>query len=353
MHMVLSRKKIINFKKDDKLSMEQQMLFLQQLHRLRTQGYDMARSLDFLHWQPQWRTATQTLQEGLKQGLRLDEAFSHARFSSLIVIHFYVAHHDGNLEDALARSYTTMQKQIQQLTKFKKVTRYPIFLLLSILLLLLFVKLYVYPSFLSLFAYSAESATLLRFFSNLVNLLLYASLLLGVIGISLYFLQGSFKKRWPPAKKRYYLERIPVIHSIARTRTSFQFAIQLGNFLSAGLSLYESLQLLSKQQYHDMLQLYSSVLLSQLTSGYTLKECLPSFPLLDAQLQSILVKENDVSSQSKDLLMYAEIMTTKMEDRTKTVLYLLQPILLCIMALCIIIVYLSLLLPMFQMVHTL
>lgn len=313
----------------------------------------MARSLDFLHWQPQWRTATQTLQEDLKQGLRLDEAFSHARFSSLIVIHFYVAHHDGNLEDALARSYTTMQKQMQQLAKFKKVTRYPIFLLLSILLLLLFVKLYVYPSFLSLFAYSAESANLLRFFSNLVNLLLYASLLLGVIGISLYFLQGSFKKRWPSAKKRYYLERIPVIHKIARTRTSFQFAIQLGNLLSAGLSLYESLQLLSKQQYHDMLQLYSSVLLYQLTSGNTLKECLPSFPLLDAQLQSILVKENDVSSQSKDLLMYAEIMTTKMEDRTKTALYLLQPILLCIMALCIIIVYLSLLLPMFQMVHTL
>lgn len=353
MHMVLLRKKIISFKKEDKLSMEQQMLFLQQLHRLRTQGYDMARSLDFLHWQPQWQTATQTLEEGLKQGLRLDEAFSHARFSSLIVIHFYVAHHDGNLEDALARSYTTMQKQMQQLAKFKKVTRYPIFLLLSILLLLLFVKLYVYPSFLSLFAYSAESANLLHFFSNLVNLLLYASLLLGVIGISLYFLQGFFKKRWPSAKKRYFLERIPVIHGIARTRTSFQFAIQLGNLLSAGLSLYESLQLLSKQQYHDMLQLYSSVLLSQLTSGYTLKECLPSFPLLDAQLQSILVKENDVSSQSKDLLMYAEIMTTKMEDRTKTALYLLQPILLCIMALCIIIVYLSLLLPMFQMVHTL
>lgn len=313
----------------------------------------MARSLDFLHWQPQWQAVTQKLQEGLQQGLRLDEAFALARFSPIIIIHFYVAHHDGNLEDALARSYTTMQKQMQQLAKFKKVTRYPVFLLFCILLLLLFVKLYVYPSFLSLFAYSADSANLLHFFSNLVNLLLYAGLFLGICSISLYSLQGHFKQRWPAAKKRYYLERMPIIRTIARTRTSFQFAIQLGNLLSAGLSLYESLQLLSKQKYHDMLQLYSSILLSQLTSGYSLGECLHSFPLLDAQLQSILVKENDVTSQSNDLLMYAEIMTSKMEDRTKTFLYLLQPTLLCIMALCIIIVYLSLLLPMFQMVHTL
>ncbi|MFS0561930.1 type II secretion system F family protein [Terribacillus sp. 179-K 1B1 HS] len=333
--------------------MEQQMLFLQQLHRMRMQGYDMAHSLDFLHWQPQWQSVTRKLQESLQQGLRLDEAFSHARFSPFIVIHLYVAHHDGNLGDALERSYTTLHKQMQQLTKFKKVTRYPVFLLISIFLLLFFVKLYVYPSFLSLFAYSADSADLLGFFSSLVNFFLYGSLAFGAIGIGLFLSQEHLRKRLSSEKKRYYLERLPGIHRIARTRTSFQFAIQLGNLLTAGLSLFESLKLLSKQHYHDMLQLYSSILLSQLSSGRTMDECLPGFPLLDAQLQSILINQGDVASQSKDLLMYAEIMTSKMEERTKTYLHLLQPILLCIMALCIIIVYLSLLLPMFQMVNTL
>jgi len=352
--MALSRKKLIRFRKGDRLlSLEQQTHFLQQLHRMRLKGYDMAHSLDFLHWQPQWQSVTQKLREGLQQGLRLDEAFSHARFSPFIVIHIYVAHHDGNLENALERSYTTLQKQMQQLAKFKKVTRYPVFLLISILLLLLFVKLYVYPSFLSLFAYSTESANLLGFFSSLVNVFLYGSLALGAIGICLFLSQDHLRKRLPSEKKRYYLENVPGMHRIARTRISFQFAIQLGNLLTAGLSLYESLQLLSKQQYHDMLRLYSSTLLAHLSSGRTMDECLPSFTLLDRQLQGILLNQADVSSQAKDLLMYAEIMTSKMEERTKTFLHLLQPILLGIMAICIIIVYLSLLLPMFQMVHTL
>ncbi|MFP7493647.1 type II secretion system F family protein [Terribacillus saccharophilus] len=352
--MALSRKKIIKIRKGDKLlSMEQQMLFLQQLHRLRTQGYDMSRSLDFLNWQPQWQAAVQKLQEGLQRGLRLDEAFAHASFSSFIVIHLYVAHHDGNLEDALERSFTTMKKQMQQLAKFKKVTRYPIFLLSTILLLLLFVKLYVYPSFESLFAYSADSANQLHFFSSLVNMLFYGSLALAAISVCSFLSKDHLQKRLSSEKKRYYLEHLPIVSRIARTRTSFQFAIQMGNLLTAGLSLYESLQLLSKQHYHDMLQLYASDLLSAMTAGRTIDECLPDFPLLTLQLQSILVKHEDAASQSKDLLMYAEITTSKMEDRTKTLLHLLQPLLLCIMALCIIIVYLSLLLPMFQMVHTL
>jgi competence protein ComGB len=313
----------------------------------------MARSLDFLHWQPQWRAVTNKLQFGLQQGMRLDEAFSFARFSEVIVIHLYVAHHDGNLEEALARSYGTLQKQMQQLNKFKKVTRYPLFLLFSIFMLLLFVKLYVYPSFLNLFTYSAESADLLRFFSGLVNMLLIGSILLAVAAACFLVFQKYIRKNWTAAKKRPYLEKLPLVRRVFRTQTSFQFAIQLGNLLTAGLSFYESLQLLSKQHYHDILQLYCSSLLHQLASGHTLTECLPAYPLLDAQLQNILRTQEDADSRAKDLLMYAEIITSKMEETMKTVLHLLQPALLCMMALCIIIVYLSLLLPMFQMVHTL
>jgi competence protein ComGB len=160
------------------------------------------------------------------------------------------------------------------------------------------------------------------------------------------------KRKIPIDQQLKILYRIPIYRYFLRLQTSFQFAAHFGSLLKAGLSLKQILYELTVQQRLPILSFYAKLLTIDLNRGFHLSSQLAELPLIEKQLENIFQKNTDMKLLEKDLSLYSEILLEELQRKIISAIMLIQPIFYIVLGIFIVFIYLSLMLPMFQLINS-
>ncbi|WP_229666681.1 competence type IV pilus assembly protein ComGB [Paraliobacillus quinghaiensis] len=334
------------------LSLQEQNYFLIRLSRLLDQHYTLLDALTVLQWNTKWEKHAELIESTLKEGNSLDIALNKANFDSRIISFLYFAMKHGNIKKALLQSIQLVDQQLSLWKKFKQVTQYPIVLFFLFILLLYFIKTSVFPSFIQLFSTTTHTSDMTSFALNLINILFQTFLYGGIFIICCGIYWLVIQRKLSIYKKVKIYQRIPLLKKIISPNATLLFSLHLSSLLQAGLSLKDCFDILTKQSQNPLLAYHSEIIMDGLKQGQLISQILPGCALLEQDLHAIFQKNTTSEMLAKDLQTYADFLLEHLQLKIKKFLTLIQPTFFIIIATCIIFIYLSLLLPMFQLINT-
>jgi competence protein ComGB len=339
-------------KRNHRLSNEIQLRFLKRLHRLLTNGYPLLEALERFAWDKQMNGPAEKIASALKNGSVLDQAFDFAGFHFSITAYLYFVQANGDLAGGIEKSIEMFEYRTSTMKRFQQVLRYPVILLIIFSILLYFINQQVLPSFQDLFASQQTASVILNISITAIHVLSRLLLLL-IIALSFALIIWYFSKHKLSLSRQIKLqESIPIWRSLVRMNTSFFFATHFSTLLKSGLSHKEILTFLKKQTKLPIIAFYSKQMTDDLNRGIHLGHVMSEFSFLDKQLASIFQKHTNRTELEKDLTVYAQMLLEDIEIKTiKTITYL-QPVFFTALAIFVVIIYVMLMWPMFDLIKT-
>lgn len=339
-------------KKHKKLRLKDQKQFLKRLIRLMDTGYSLLDSLEMIAWDKRFSSICHQLSLSLKEGNHIDEAFNNIGFASFIIEQLYFIRFNGDLITTLQKCYRAFVKRLEYQERFIKVIRYPAILLLIFTVLMYFMKNSVLPAFLKMFQHHAESkktVSISLFLMNSLMTLIFILIILFTVSIVLW---SFIKKNLPIQKQLKLFEYIPILRKFIEWRTSFQFATHIATLLNAGLSFNQVLHHLLTQEKLPILSYYANILTRELNEGQHISHILDTFKFIEKQIVYIFENQTEMTSLTKDLESYSDLLTDRIEHLVTKIITYIQPIFFGLIAIFIVLIYISLLFPMFQLLQT-
>lgn len=350
--MVSYMKKLLTRIRSQTLNKELQRLFLKRLSRLLHNGYTLVEALEVIQWDNSLKQPATVITHALKNGSNLDQAFEQAHFSSLVTTYLYFVRANGDIQTSINKCLVMFDQRLQYTKKFQQVARYPIILLIIFSAVLYFIKRSVLPSFQNLFQSSAEASSMVSITIIVINFLISATFILGILVLITALVWQINKRKVPIASQIKLYCSLPFYRKYKRIHTSFLFATHFSSLLKTELSIKEILTTMSEQVKLPILSYYAGKMTEELNRGNHLSSLLSQFQLLDKQIPLIFQKNADASALEKDLSVYAEFLTEELNHKIMKSLTYIQPVFFLLLAALIVFIYMSLMWPMFQLIKT-
>lgn len=326
--------------------------FIFRLGEMLEKGFTIRESIDFLMLNIPGISGKQTkhIRQMLQAGIPLHEILPILHVPSLICLQVYFAEKHGNVQDALLHAGRQWKKSEQSKEKLMKLLQYPIFLLFLLVMLLAVLNTFVLPQFHDLHAsmgYKPEGLILLLlFFLEWVPPIMLI-LLPCAIGLSI-FLYARYRLL-SPKKKADMLIRIPYVRTFFQLYFTRLFAREAAQLLNSGFAVNEMLHVFERQTIYPMLTAVSEIIDKGLMNGVSLQEAIKQITWFDKKLSALTGHGGANGRLGEELLMYAAFCDELIEEKIKKLTGFIQPVVFLFIGAVVMTVYLSVMLPMFEM----
>jgi type IV pilus assembly protein PilC len=331
------------------------LIFSQELAALLKAGLPLFQSLDVTldrQKDPVFRRSLTTVREKVKSGTALSEAFRAEGdlYPPIFAASLVAGERSGSLESVLRRF--THHLRLNQGLKKKAVSAsvYPIVLLTMMLLLVAVLLVYVIPQFKGFYeGLGAElpmpTQILLAVANAVRENLLWIALVLA--GAAVAF--GSWLQR---ANSSLVIDaallRLPYLGGLVRMYATSQLTRTLSTLLAGGLPLLNALEVAAASIGNRAMASAVAAATPRIREGASLTSALESTGMLET-LPLEMVKVGEQTGALGDMLnAVAEFYDEELDTRIATVLSLVEPILLVLMAVIVAGMLLAFYLPMFQ-----
>ena len=336
------------------LDNENKIYFIKRLYELIDHGYMLEDSLEFLLIQYEISNGEiKIIKEKLSNGSKLSDILGYLGYSQLIVSKIKFAENYGRIEDMLleVETYLTIRK-IQQ-EKVLKTLRYPLFLTLTLICLIMVFNALVIPQFENIYTSSNIKMDLqtIILIKSLYYIPKFISIifLCTIIGIGYIFYTIKYK----PHLFLKSLLYIPKVRNYSKLYFSYRFSMELSLFLMSGFSLKTALEVLVEENYDYYLTYFSKDILYELDNGISFEEAVAKIKYFDKSMKKFVSHGKNNGLIDKELKLFSELMLDTFLTSLDKSLRNLQPILFGILAVVIVGLYMVILLPIFNMASSL
>ena len=336
------------------LDNENKIYFIKRLYELIDHGYMLEDSLEFLLIQYEISNGEiKIIKEKLSNGSKLSDILGYLGYSQLIVSKIKFAENYGRIEDMLleVETYLTIRK-IQQ-EKVLKTLRYPLFLTLTLICLIMVFNALVIPQFENIYTSSNIKMDLqtIILIKSLYYIPKFISIifLCTIIGIGYIFYTIKYK----PHLFLKSLLYIPKVRNYSKLYFSYRFSMELSLFLMSGFSLKTALEVLVEENYDYYLTYFSKDILCELDNGISFEEAVAKIKYFDKSMKKFVSHGKNNGLIDKELKLFSELMLDTFLTSLDKSLRKLQPILFGILAVVIVGLYMVILLPIFNMASSL
>ncbi|MDV2685106.1 competence type IV pilus assembly protein ComGB [Alkalihalophilus lindianensis] len=320
------------------------------------QGYSMEDALSFmLIHQP--IVIVERLSEvklALKSGQEIHKAFSLLPIPKDIVSFLYFYQFHGDVSDGFIHAGTLLEKRLQTTQQLFKLMRYPILLIWICLVVLLVLHQFVIPHFNSLFLSMQGEPPLLTVmvlkFLVLMPYLGFALLLFTLSGLSYFLL---FKHKWSPKRRVESLLKIPWLSAWVKQLCTYFFSLQVGRLLRSGTSLQDALNIFEQQPHLPFFQQEVISIKVELQLGRPFYELVRERDYFLRELSFVVENGERTGHLGSDLDNFSGIIYSELEEKLNKIMDFLQPVIFIVLGAFIFILFLAIMLPMFQMIGTL
>ena len=336
------------------LDKENKIYFIKRLYELIDHGYMLEDSLEFLLIQYEVADdEIKKIKEKLSNGSKLSDILGYLGYSQLIVSKIKFAEDYGRIEDMLVEVETYLKlKKIQQ-EKVIKTLRYPLFLTLTLICLIMVFNALVIPQFENIYTSSNIKMDLQTII--LIKSLYYIPKFISIIFIFTIFgiAYIIYTIRYKPHLFLKILLYSPKVRNYSKLYFSYRFSMELSLFLMSGFSLKTALEVMVEENYDYYLTEFSKNILSELDNGIGFEEAVAKIKFFDKSMEKFLKHGKNNGLLDKELKLFSELMLDTFLTSLDRTLRKLQPILFGILAVVIVGLYMVILLPIFNMASSL
>ncbi len=342
--------------KINKWTLKEQTIILQRLSALLDKGYTLNEAINFIHLNESGfkKADLSKCLLQLSSGNSLRAALDNIHFHRDVISYLYFAEQHGDLEFALRECGNILQKKITQLDKLAKLLRYPLFLLLTVGIILIIVHFLIAPQFDQLYkSMSIETSFFSHFLVMAFSVLKWTGYLFVVvlIGILSYYYFVLRKKRIE--EQMTLLIKIPFVRRLFMILHSYFFALQLSNLLRGGMSTFESLKVFESQDLLPFFKVEGAHLITRLSAGEQLHTIIEERGFYEKELSLVILHGQANGQLSRELYTYSQLIIEKLEQSLIKVMTMIQPAIYGFVGIIVLFVYLSMLLPMYKMMENL
>ena len=228
------------------------LLFSRQMYALLKAGVPIMRALAGLQesaTNPAFREVLRDIRESLDNGRPLSTSMQRTGvFSAFYVAMVYVGETTGMLEEIFLRLYNHLEFQEFMRNQVKSALRYPIFVMIAMMVAIVVINLFVIPAFAKVYAgFNAQLPLLTRMLIGFSEFMvatwwLQALILIAAIfGCRSYVNSESGRYKWDRMKMR-----IPVAGKIVLKATMARFARSLALAIRSGVPIVQGLTLVGQ-----------------------------------------------------------------------------------------------------------
>lgn len=329
-------------RKETKLSRKQRIDFIHLLGDLLANGFSLQQALGFfLSANLFSQTVVSTVQQNLYQGNSLALSFAELDYSPDQVLQIKLAESHGDLAQTFVGIAQQMKLVQKQRENFLKAVSYPLFLLLFLIMILLGMRFFLLPQLLASGMIQAED-----FSVQLITHVPIIGLVLLFVSILLLLCWREWGKRNSYLQRFRYLARIPLVGTLFSNYYSAYFALEWGKLFQQGLELHQIIECLLVIDGQSLMQELAAELKLRLAQGNPLAEELKRYPFLTNEFSRIVFQGEARGNLGKELVTYSQLVWRRFFNQLEFLCSWLQPLVFLIVALLIVSLYVTMLLPL-------
>ncbi|MGF2617061.1 type II secretion system F family protein [Rossellomorea vietnamensis] len=330
--------------------------FLKRLGELLSNGYSLTDAIEFVfigHYKAQGAIRLMMLSQ-LQNGSSLSAVLHSSGLPLHVCSQIYFAERHGRIAETLiqAGEYLTARKKDRE--ALMKVLTYPLVLISILIGVMILLKSVLFPQFEILYSsldYTPENnlRLFLNIFENLPAIflaLLVASMTAGGI-IYLRF------QSYTPLKKAELLLRVPYVSRYIRLLYTQFFSREVSFLLNSGMSINQALTEMESQTYRPLFEEAAGRMIQDLKIGKSFPETIEFFGLFTDGFLEVIRHGERRGQLPQELFIYSQFCMETLEESGKNMLTVIQPVVFLFIGLFILLIYFSVMVPMFQVMQSL
>lgn len=334
-------------------------VFCRQFFTMIDAGLGIVKCLDILELQTENKTLRATISSvngDVQTGLTLSEAMKkHPLIFPAILTNMVEAGEvSGNLDAILERMAVHFEKENKIENKVKGSAIYPAALMFVSIAVVIFMLVFVLPTFTSMFEGSDTPLPWpTKFLLDLSDSLkTYWYIYLGVIGLLVF---GLISYKRTEEGTRFFDQmklKIPVIKGVTAKIITSRFTRTLSTLMDSGIPLIKSMEVVAKVVNNLIIQDRITGSIEQIRKGIPLSRAIKDVGVFPPMVDSMIKIGEESGSLDDILTKTADFYDEEVEVALHKMTTLLEPIMIVGMALVIGFIVIAMYLPMFDLVNT-
>jgi MSHA biogenesis protein MshG len=331
------------------------LLFSRQMYALLKAGVPIMRALAGLQesaTNPTFKDVLRDIRDGLDSGRPLSASMQRTGvFSAFYIAMVYVGETTGMLEEIFLRLYNHLEFQEFMRNQVKSALRYPIFVVVAMMIAIVVINLFVIPAFAKVYAgFHAQLPLLTRVLIGFSEFMVATWWLLGLIllgaifGFRSYVATAFGRQKWDRMKMR-----IPIAGKIVLKATLARFARSFALAIRSGVPIVQGLTLVAQTVENAFVAKQIDKMREGVERGETvLRTASHSGIFTPVVLQMVMVGEE--SGALDDMMQeIADIYQREVEYELKTLGAQIEPVLIVCLGVVVLILALGVFLPIWDL----
>ncbi|MBK3494007.1 type II secretion system F family protein [Viridibacillus sp. YIM B01967] len=318
------------------------------------EGYTFRNALSMLlpHHVEEVSEVESLIEEKFRSGSNMSEILQLLGFQKNYLMTVHVAEQQGRVVRALDTIARQMKTKEETQKRLQKLMAYPAILFVFLVMLFFAFRTYFLPNMSSMMLsregdVNMSKLTLSSFFLHIPDVLIIAAC---VSILFAFFTWKTISKKEVDYQMIVYL-KIPILCRWFRLQLTRQFAYELGGLLESGLSMQDSLSILKQQDLQPFMAEIAGKIRGRVIFGESLSTAVNQMKIFQKGFNVYIVHGEEGGNLGRELQIYSDFLTDRTETNMTKLLAIVQPLLFCIIALCILGAYLAILLPMYEMME--
>ncbi|MBF7017021.1 competence type IV pilus assembly protein ComGB [Staphylococcus durrellii] len=337
------------------ISKQEQIEFISRLNDLLTHGFTVSEAFKLLIQQTTFRrdTIKEHILATISSGANCNQILKSLRFPQSVVMFIYFAELFGDLSICLVHVQTYLERNYHAKRMLLKTIQYPIVLISIFMIMLVTMNYTIIPQFNELFKTMDVKLSPLQQFMSLFITVLPKIILYSVTFISiLIIIFWSIYQRLTIPQQIKFMTFIPIINHYFRLFKTYRLASELSLFYRHGVTLQNIVKLYEMQNDDRYLKFLAAHIARGTQQGDKLGTILSKLSCYQSDLITFITQGEQSGKLGLELQFYSAIIRTKIEQRMKRQIQIIQPLTFSILAFLIIALYLVIMLPMFELIQT-
>lgn len=340
----------------DRVKDEDLIVFSRQLATLVTSGISFIRSLDTLSEQTRSRKLRKIIEE-IRREVERGSSFSDALakfpkvFSTLYISMVKVGEEAGVLDDILNRLASLLEHDATTRARVKAATRYPVIVVISMIIAFLVLTTFVVPKFASLYQSSKVELPLptqvLIFLNKAIRT--YWPLILAAVAGVIFTFRGYVKTpsgRWNLDKFKL---RVPIIGSVVEKTVMSRFARIFSTLYRSGIPMLHALDIVAGTLGNIIIARAVGVIKESVREGKGLAVPMASTMVFPPMVTQMVAVGEETGALDDMLTKVSDYYDLEVEYAIKNLSTTLEPVLLVFLAGGILFLALGIFLPIWDM----
>lgn len=335
----------------DKWSLEERSACLQHVGTCLEKGFTLNEAflLQKAEARPIIKKQINGLLSALEDGHPLAKVLADFGFPQDITAFLHFSSQTGSLSKGFQETGHLLLNKCNRRKRVRQLLRYPIFLVWILIMMGTIILRNLLPNFEKL--YSSMSITLPPLSRSLLSIAAHSRFLATLLGLSLLIGVLSYIgwRQAVPYETRLKLSlRLPFLSPFIKLSLTSTFSTQFGSLLKIGMAENEALDVMANQSFHPFLKNEAIAIKQGLTEGLPLSTVFSNRSYYTKDLPTVVINGSQSGRLGETLVNYSHLLFKKLETKINQSLLMIQPVFFILIGGFILIMFLSMLLPMFD-----